>query len=162
MTSRRPVRAASSAGARGRTHHSLAPAHLSDATAAATVAVIVGGVALVITGVGMTAMALTMSNRYGGDPPPEIASLSLLPALGGIGLMVLGALLTAGGVGVLAQARRARLATGVLAAVTAALAALGAVAVMAQPPADVVLAVALTVAVLVFGVAAILLLRPRR
>jgi len=162
MTSRRPVRAASAAGARGRTHHSLAPSHLSEATAAATVAVIVGGVALVITGVGMTAMALTLSARYAGDPPPDVGTLSLLPALGGIGLIALGGLLTAGGVGVLAAARRSRLATGVLAAISAALSAIGVVVVMARPPADVVLAVALTVAMLVFGVAAILLLRPRR
>lgn len=162
MTSRRPVRAASAAGARGRAHHSLAPAHLGEATAAATVAVVVGGVVLVITGIGMTAMALTMQARYAGDPPPDVATLALLPTVGGIGLMVLGALLAAGGVGVLADARRARLATGSLAALTAALSALGVVLVMARPPADVVLAVALTVAMLVFGVASILLLRPRR
>lgn len=162
MTSRRPVRAASAAGARGRAHHSLAPAHLGEATAAATVAVVVGGVVLVITGIGMTALALTMQARYAGDPPPDVATLALLPTVGGIGLMVLGALLAAGGVGVLADARRARLATGSLAALTAALSALGVVLVMARPPADVVLAVALTVAMLVFGVASILLLRPRR
>lgn len=162
MTSRRPVRAASAAGARGRSHHSLAPAHLGEATAAATVAVLVGGIALVISGVGVTAMALTLPSRYAADPPPNVGSLSLLPALGGVGLMILGALLTAGAVGVLAQARRARLATGVVAGVTAALAAVGVVLVMSLPPAEVVLAVALTVAVLVFGAASILLLRPRR
>jgi len=162
MTSRRPVRAASAAGARGRAHHSLAPAHLSDATAAATVAVVVGGIALVITGIGMTAMALTMQGRYGGDPPPDIGALAVLPTAGGVGAMLLGGLLAAGGVGVLARARRARLGTGILAALTAALAALGVVLVMARPPADVVLAVALTVAMLVFGAASILLLRPRR
>lgn len=162
MTSRRPVRAASAAGARGRGHHSLAPAHLSEATAAATVAVVVGGIALVITGIGITAMALTMASRYGGDPPPDIGALALLPTLGGLGAMLLGGLLAAGGVAVLARARRARLGTGILAALTAALSALGVVLVMARPPADVVLAAALTVAMLVFGAASILLLRPRR
>ena len=162
MTSRRPIRAASAAGARGRAHHSLAPAHLSEATAAATVAVVVGGIALVITGIGMTAMALTMQARYGADPPPDVGALTLLPALGGVGLMLLGTLLAAGGVGVLARARRARLATGVLSAITALLAALGVVLVMAVPPRDVVLAVGLTVAALVFGAASLLLLRPRR
>jgi len=162
MTSRRPVRAASAAGARGRAHHSLAPAHLSEATAAATVAVVVGGIALVITGIGMTAMALTMQARYGGDPPPDIGALALLPTIGGIGSMLLGGLLASGGVGVLVRARRARLGTGILAALTAALAALGVVLVMAEPPADVVLAAALTVAALVFGAASLLLLRPRR
>jgi len=162
MTSRRPIRAASAAGARGRAHHSLAPAHLSEATAAATVAVVVGGIALVITGIGMTAMALTMQARYGADPPPDVGALTLLPTLGGIGLMVLGGLLGAGGVAVLARARRARLATGVLAGITALLGAFGVVVVMAVPPPDVVLAVGLTVAALVFGAASLLLLRPRR
>jgi len=162
MTSRRSIPAASAAGARGRGHHTLAPAHLSEVTAAATVGVVVGGIAFVITGIGMTAMALTIQSRYAGNPPPDVGGLSLLPALGGIGLMVLGALLGAGGVGVLARARRARLATGILSAVTAALAAIGVVLVMARPPADVVLAIALTVAMLLFGVASILLLRPRR
>jgi hypothetical protein len=162
MTSRRPIRAASAAGARGRAHHSLAPAHLSEATAAATVAVVVGGIALVITGIGMTAMALTLPARYGADPPPDVGALTLLPTLGGVALMILGGLLASGGVGVLVRARRARVATGALAAITALLAALGVVLVMAVPPRDVVLAVGLTVAALVFGAASILLLRPRR
>lgn len=162
MTSRRPVRAASAAGARGRTHHSLAPSHLSEATAAATVAVVVGGIALAITGIGMAAMALTMPARYGGDPPPDVGTLSLLPTLGGIALIVLGSLLAAGGIAVITRARRARLATGLLAALTALLSAAGVLAAMARPPADVVLAVTLTVLALVFAVAAILLLRRRR
>ena len=162
MTSRRPIRAASSAGARARGAHSLAPAHLGEATAAATVAVIVGGIALVITGIGMIAMALTISARYDGDAPPNVGSLAVLPVIGGLLVLLIGGGLTAGGVAVLGQVRRARLATGILSAVTAALAALGTVAAMVNPPADPVLAIALTVATLVFGVAALLLLRPRR
>jgi hypothetical protein len=165
MTTRRTVRAAcaaSAAGARPRGAHSLAPEHLGEATAAATVAVIVGGIALAITGIGMIAMALTIGSRYAGDPPPDVGAQTLLPVLGGIGALALGAALTAGGVAVLAGARRSRLATGILAAVAAGLAALGTVFVMTNPPADPVLAIALTVATLVFGVAALLLLRPRR
>jgi len=162
MTSRRPIRAASSAGARARGAHSLAPAHLGEATAAATVAVIVGGIALVITGIGMIAMALTIGARYDGDAPPDVGSLAVLPVIGGLLVLLIGGGLTAGGVAVLGQVRRARLATGILSAVTAALAALGTVAAMVNPPADPVLAIALTVATLVFGVAALLLLRPRR
>lgn len=162
MTSRRPIRAASAAGARGRAHHSLAPDHLGEATAAATVAVIVGGVALVITGIGMVAMALTIGARYGGDPPPNVGSLTLLPALGGVLVLALGAALTAGGVAVLAAARRARLVTGILAAIAAGLAAAGTVLAMTSQPPDPVIAIALTVAALVFGVSAILLLRRRR
>lgn len=162
MTSRRPIRAASVAGARGRGAHSLAPAHLGDATAAATVTVIVGGVALVIAGIGVAAMALTIGARYGGQPPPNAASLSLLPAALGILLLLLGAALAGGGFAVLANVRRARLSAGILAAVAAALAALGAVLVMINPPPDPVLAIALTVAALAFGVSSLLLLRPRR
>lgn len=128
----------------------------------ATLAVVVGGIALAITGIGMTAMALTMGARYAGNPPPDVAELALMPTLGGIGLIVLGGLLAAGGIGVLARARRARFVTGILSGLTAVLAALGVVLVMAQPPADVVLATAMTVATLVFGAAAVLLLRPRR
>lgn len=162
MTTRRPIRAASAAGARGRGHHSLAPAHLGEATAAATVGVIVGGIALVITGIGMIAMALTIGARYAGDPPPNVGSLSLVPALMGAGILLLGAALTAGGLAVFGEVRRARLVTGVLSGFAAALAAAGALMAMASPPPDVVLAIGLTVATLVFGVAAILLLRPRR
>ncbi len=162
MTTRRPIRAASAAGARGRDHHSLAPAHLGEATAAATVGIIVGGIALAITGIGMLAMALTIGSRYAGDPPPDVGALSLLPALLGLAILVVGGALTAGGVAVLAEVRRSRLVTGILSGVTAAMSAAGALLVMAQPPPDVVLAIALTLATLVFGVAAILLLRPRR
>ncbi|HVM24251.1 MAG TPA: hypothetical protein VM253_02505 [Candidatus Limnocylindrales bacterium] len=162
MTNRRPIRAASSTGVRARSAQSLAPAHLGEATAAATVAVMVGGIALVISGIGIVVMALTIGARYGGDPPPNVGSLALLPAALGALLLLLGAGLTAGGLGVLAAARRARLLTGALAGLTAGLAALGAVLVMITPPANPVIAVALTIATLVFGVSALLLLRPRR
>ena len=162
MTSRRPIRAASAAGARARGAHSLAPEHLGEATAAATVAVMVGGIALVITGIGMIALALTIGARFGGDPPPNVGSLAIAPVIGGLLAVVLGGGLTGGGLAVLGNVPRARLITGVLSAVVAALAALGTVAAMVNPPSDPVLAIALTVATLIFGVAALLLLRPRR
>jgi hypothetical protein len=162
MTSRREIRAASSAALRRRGAHSLAPEHLGEATSVATVGVIVGGIAFVITGIGMIAMALTIGGRYAGDPPPDVGAQSILPALGGVLLLLLGGGLTAGGVAVLAEVRRARLITGILAAIVAALSALGAVLVMTNAPADPVLAIALTASTLVFGVASLLLLRPRR
>lgn len=162
MTSRRPIRAASAAGVRARTSHSLAPGHLGEAVAAATVAVIVGGVALVITGIGVVVMALTIGARYGGDPPPDVGSLAIMPALLGLLLLLLGGGLAAGGVGVLTAARRARPVTGGLAAVSALLAAVGVVLVMTNPPADPVIAIALTIVTLAFGISALLLLRPRR
>ena len=162
MTNRRPIRAASAAGVRARTSHSLAPAHLGEATSAAVVAVMVGGVALVISGIGVVVMALTIGSRYAGDPPPNVGSLAILPAALGVLLLLLGGGLTAGGLGVLAAARRARLVTGILSALAAALAAVGTVLAMVNDPPDPVIAVALTVATLVFGVSALLLLRPRR
>jgi hypothetical protein len=162
MTSRRPIRAASRAGARGRGSASLSPAHLGEATAAATVAVIVGGVALVVTGIGVVVMSLTLGARYGGDPPPDVGSLIIGPALGGVVVLLLGAGLTAGGIAVLGNVRRSRLATGILSGVVAGLSAVGVVVAMTNPPAAPILAIALTVAVIVFGVAALLLLRPRR
>lgn len=162
MTARRPVRAASSASVRRRGHHSLAPEHLGEATAAATLAVVVGGVALTITGIGMLAMALTIGSRYGGSAPPDVGSLTVVPAVAGLLVLLLGIGLTAGGVAVFADVRRARVATGVLAALAAALSAVGTVVAMTSKPADPVMAITLTVTALVFGVAAILLLRPRR
>ncbi len=162
MTARRPIRAASAAGARGRGHHSLAPEHLGEATAAATLAVVVGGVALTITGIGMIAMGLTIGSRYTSSPPPEVGSLALLPVLAGVLILLLGIALTAGGIAVFNEVPRARRVTGILAGVGAGLSAAGTVLAMASPPADVVLAIALTVITLVFGVAALLLLRPRR
>jgi hypothetical protein len=162
MTSRRPIRAASAAGARGRGHASLSPAHLGEATAAATVAVVVGGVALAVTGIGMVVMTLALGARYGGDPPPDLGSLMVAPSIGGVLMLILGVALTAGGIAVLNDIHRARLATGTLSAVAAALAAVGTVLAMTNPPPSPVIAIALTIATLVFGIAALLLLRPRR
>jgi len=162
MTSRRPIRAASAAGARGRGAGSLSPAHLGEATAAATVAVVVGGVALAVTGIGIVVMTLALGARYSGDPPPDLGSLMIGPSIGGAAILLLGVALTAGGVAVLNDVQRARLVTGILAAIAAGLSAIGTVLAMTNPPPSPVMAIALTIATLVFGVAALLLLRPRR
>jgi len=161
MTTRRPVRAASAAGARGRVQGTLAPEHLGESTAAATLAVVVGGVALVIAGIGIIAMGLTIGSRYGGSPPPNVGSLVVLPVVIGVGLLLLGGALTAGGIAVFNAAPRARLLTGLLAAVATGLAALGTILAMTIRPPDPILGISLTLAALVFGVAAILLLRRR-
>lgn len=131
-------------------------------TAAATLAVVVGGIALVITGVGIVALALTTGARYGGSPPPNVAALVLPQALLGVAILALGSVLAAGGVAVLGGVRRSRLVTGIAAALAAGLGALGTVLAMISMPPDTVIAIALTGATLVFGVASILLLRPRR
>jgi hypothetical protein len=162
VTSQRPIRSASVAAARRRGAHALAPEHLGEATAAATLAVMVGGVALVITGIGIIALALTLGARFGGDQPPDVGSYAVAPLIFGIGAVLLGGGLTAGGLAVINDARGARLVTGVLAALAAALSAGLTVYVMVNSPPDTVLAIALTISTLVFGVAAILLLRPHR
>jgi hypothetical protein len=162
MTSQRPIRAASVAASRSRGAHSLAPEHLGEATAAATVAVMVGGVALVITGIGIIALSLTLGVRFGGDPPPDIGSYEVVPLVFGVGAVLLGGALTAGGLAVLNDARGARRITGVLAVLASALSAGLTVVVMVNPPPDTVLAIALTISTVVFGVAAILLLRPHQ
>ena len=86
----------------------------------------------------------------------------LVPSIGGVALLLLGAGLSAGGVAVLNDVRRARLVTGILSAIAAGLSAIGTIPVMTNPPPAPVVAVALTIGTLVFGVAALLLLRPRR
>src|SRR5918992_5448487 len=115
MSSQRPIRAASPDALRRRGSHALAPEHLGEATAAATLAIIVGGVALVITGIGIIALALTIAARFGADPPPNVGTYGVLPLIGGIGAVLLGGALTAGGLAVIVNARGARLITGVLA-----------------------------------------------
>ncbi len=86
----------------------------------------------------------------------------MAPLLIGLVVLLLGGALAGGGVAVFAAVPRARIATGALSALATALAVGGALLAMANPPADAVLAIALTVATLIFGAAAILLLRPRR
>jgi hypothetical protein len=100
--------------------------------------------------------------RFGGDPPPDVGSYGVVPLMFGIGAVVLGGGLTAGGLAVLNDAPGARMITGALAALAAALSAGLTVIVMVNAPPDTVLAIALTISTLVFGIAAILLLRPHR
>src|SRR5688500_7417341 len=93
----------------------------------------------------MTTRRPIRAASYAGDPPPNAASLTLGPALLGLGVLILGGALTAGGIAVFGEVRRARLVTGILSAIAAALSASGALLAMANPPPDVVLAIALTV-----------------
>jgi len=159
VTSPRPARTA--IGTRPRHRPSLAPEHLGDAASVAVLAVGVCGTAVLITGVAMLVMGLTMNARYSAvPPPPELATLGVGPTLGGFGLLGLGVALIAGGVAVFSGVRGARIVTGLLAAGASGLAALGAVLAMASVPTDPLVATALTVVTLVFGVSAILLLRP--
>jgi hypothetical protein len=150
-------------GAPSRHRPSLAPEHLGEAASVAVVAVAVCGTAVLITGVAMLVMGLTMTARYSAiPPPPDLATLGTGPSLGGAGLVVLGAALVGGAVAVFTDVRGARIVTGLLAVLAGALAAAGAVLAMASLPADPLVAMALTIVTLVFGISAILLLRPAR
>ena len=160
VTSRRTAPTATRA--RPRHRPSLAPEHLGEAASAAVLVVGVAGTAVLITGVAMVVMGLTMGARYSADPPPDLATIGLAPTLGGAGLIVLGGGLIGGALAVLSDVRGARLVTGILAAVAGGLGALGAVLAMATIPADVVAATALTIMTGVFGVSALILLRPAR
>ncbi|MCC6617653.1 MAG: hypothetical protein IT341_01295 [Chloroflexi bacterium] len=162
MTNRRPIRAASTTGARGRGHATLAPAHLGEAAAAATVAVVVGGLALVITGIGMLALSLTLGSRYVSDPPPSLGSMILVQSIGAVVLTLFGVGLAAGGVAVLGDVPRSRLITGVLSGVAGVASAAGTILVATARPGSPVIAIALAIMTLVFGAAAILLLRRAR
>lgn len=122
----------------------------------------VAGTAVLITGVAMLVMGLTMGARYSADPPPDIATLGMAPTLAGLGLVALGGGLIGGALAVLSDVRGARVFTGILAVVAGGLGALGAVLAMASIPADPLAATALAIVTLVFGVSAILLLRPAR
>lgn len=129
----------------------------------AVLAVAVCGAAVLITGVAMVVMGLTMSARYANvPPPPDLSTLGLAPALGGALLLALGTALVGGAVSVFSGVRGARVATGLLAVGAGALGAAGTVLAMASPPADPLVATALTIVTAVFGVSAILLLRPTR
>ena len=45
---------------------------------------------VVITGIGMLAMALTLGSRFGSTPPPNLGAMSLLPTVGGVLASLLG------------------------------------------------------------------------
>lgn len=160
VTTRRVSRGVTATSARPRAQHSIAPAHLGEAASVALLTLAVLGIALVITGIGVVAMGLTIGSRYAGvEPPPDMAGLGLGPTLGGFGLIALGIGLVAGSIAVLSEVSRARFVTGALASLSAILAAGGAVLAMASIPPDPIVAVALTLLTLAFGVSAILMLR---
>ena len=157
------ARGADVAPARSRVRsHSLAPPHLGEAASAAVLAVVVLGLAVFIAGVAMSVSGMTIANRFGGDPPPNVDQLGIGQVLGGIGLALLGLLLSGSGLAVLADVPRSRPVAAVASGLATLLAAAGVMLVQLQPGGDWVLATALAVAAVIFGVAAIILVRPRR
>ena len=142
--------------------HSLAPEHVGEAGSAAVLAMAVLGLATFIASLAMIASGLTIAGRYADSPPPNVGELGSGQVLGGAGLLVLGVAQVASALGVLADVRGSRRIAAGVAGLTALLAAAGVLLVTSRPISDTILASALTVTTLVFGVAAIVLGRPRR
>jgi hypothetical protein len=142
--------------------HSLAPAHLGEWASAAVLAVTVLGLAVFIGGVAMTVAGMTITNRFGSSPPPNVDQLGIGQVLGGIGLGALGLLLSGSGLAVLAEVPRSRVVAAAASILAVVLAVVGIVLVQLQPGGDLVLSIALAVAVIIFAPAAVILVRPRR
>lgn len=143
--------------------HSLAPEHLGERAAAATVLAAIGGVSIFIAAVGMTIGGLTIPSRYaGGLAPPNIGELGLGQIVGGIGLLVLSLLIIGSAAALLADLRGSRAALTAISAVTALLAAAGFALLMSASQRDAVLLAAVGVAFLAFASAAFILARPQR
>lgn len=125
--------------------------------------VAVGGLAIFIAAIAMTVGGLTLPGRYSGVlPPPNIGSLGTGQIIGGIALLVFGALIVASAAALLADLPRSRaLATG-LSAVAALLAAVAVVLLLSATRRDVELIGALAVTFVAFGGAAVVLGRLRR
>src|SRR5918992_3588241 len=122
VTSRRPIRRAVTAAPRSRDRpHSLAPEHLGDARAAGAVVLAVIGIALTISALAIIVSALTLPARYAPESaPPNVGSLGLTPAIGGLVLLVISAALAASSVATLLGAEWLRRVAIGMAAVVAA------------------------------------------
>ncbi|HEX2193589.1 MAG TPA: hypothetical protein VHK63_01290 [Candidatus Limnocylindria bacterium] len=142
--------------------HSLAPAHLGEAASAAVLAVSVLGLAIFIVGVAMAVSGLTLGSRFGSEPPPNVGELGVGQVVGGLGLAVLGLVLSGSSLAVLAEVPRSRPLAAAVSALAAVLAVAGAVLVQLRPGNEVVLTAALAVAAVILAAAAFVLVRPRR
>jgi hypothetical protein len=157
QTSRR----AASGTPRGRSH-SLAPEHLGELGSAAAVAIAIGGLALLIVAGSMIVNGLTIASRYAGTtPPPSLGQLGVSQLMGGIGLGVLSVVLVGSSLALLAELRFGRLLTVLFSAITALLAAAGAILLVGAGHRDNMLDAGLGVAFVVFGGAAVILGRSR-
>jgi hypothetical protein len=155
---------ASALNAPRRRVHALAPEHVGELGSVAALTVAVLGVATLIVGLAVVVMGVTISGRYStsGDVPPNINQLGQLPMWGGIGLTVLSLFLVAAPVALLADVRRARLATVVVALLAALLAVGGVLLVISRAGSEPILTATLGVIALLFGASALILARPGR
>lgn len=144
--------------------HALAPEHVGELGSIAALTVAVLGLATVIFGVALVVMGLTLSGRYvnSGSVPPNLGQLATLPIWGGVGVTVLGVVLLAAPVALLADVRFARVATVAVALIAAAISLTGFGVMFNTSPIDPVIVVALGVVALLLAVSALLLARPGR
>lgn len=162
MVSPKVTKPASSSVASRHRSHSLAPEHLGERGAAATLVAAIGGIAVFIAGVAITVGGLTLPAGYSGTTaPPNVDQLAMSQVIGGIALLVLGLVIVATALALLSNLSRSRpLAAG--ASAFAALLALAAfVLVTGGARLDPILLAALGVAVVAFGGAALVLARLR-
>ena len=156
-TSRGPARVIP----RGRSH-SLAPEHLGELASGATLAIAIGGLALLIAAGSMIVNGLTIGARYvGTTPPPSLGQLGVGQLVGGIGLVVLSVGLVASSLALLADVRFGRLLTTLFSAITSLLSGAGAILLVGAAHRDNVLDAGLGVAFVVFGGAAVIIARSR-
>ena len=143
--------------------HSLAPEHLGEVGAGATLTVAIGGTAIFIAALAMIVGGLTLPGRYGGaTPPPNVGQLGVGQVIGGIGLLVLGVLIVASAMALFADLPRSRPLASVICALTALLAAAGLALLLANTRRDLVLITAIAVVLVAFAGAAFVLARLRR
>ncbi len=155
---------ASALNAPRRRVHALAPEHVGELGSVAALTVAVLGVAVLIVGLSVIVMGITISGRYStsGDVPPNIGQLGQLPLWAGIGLTVLSIVLVAAPVALLADVRRARLATVVVSLLAGVLSVGGLLLVIARVGSEPILTASLGVVALLFGASALILARPGR
>jgi hypothetical protein len=143
--------------------HSLAPEHLGEVGSVAVLTMAILGLSVFIGAVAMIASGVTMGSRYtGATPPPNLADLGMGQVVGGVGLLILGAVQAASALALLAAVRGSRRITMLVAAGSAVLTAAGVVLVMGQQTAIPLLAGALAIATVLYGASAVILARPRR
>lgn len=144
--------------------HALAPEHIGEMGSIAALVVAVLGLAVVILGAVLVVNGITIAGRYSGSasPPPNLNELGMAPILSGVGAVVSGILLTAAPLALIAEIRRARLAT-ILVSLLAGIVSVGVLLLVIQRPgADPVVIAALGLAALLFGASALILSRPGR
>jgi hypothetical protein len=140
--------------------HSLAPEHLGERGAAATLVAGIGGVALSIAAGAMTVGGLTVPNRYAGaTPPPNVSQLGMGQVFGGIGLLVLGILIVGSSAALIVGLPRSRGAAAGVSTMTALLAAAAFAVLVPAQRRDTVLLAALGISFVAYAGVAFVLAR---